>query len=552
MSILTEPSKGDVHAFLVEAYTCGSHAQLQSFLVQLLATQPGITVHRIEQNAKKWHWKLRSSSVWACSAIPVLRTPSPTSRSVVFASSMLNTSELVALRPDLHPAVTPTRLILYFHENQLAYPMQRVVPAVSSPSQGSGTLTTTAASTSGWLAATHVPTSSTLEQDRDFQFGWAQLLSCLTARILAWNSGYNMESFLDGIPRLLHRIPDREGRPAAAAIVEAVRSKSVVMYFPVALPPVPPGHATAGGTSGTSTTPARAARLRIVWPHRWEYDKCPDSFFSALATLHERGVDYEVYVLGESFSEVPPAFPQAQAWLQAAGKIGHWGYLPSKEAYWACLRSCDVVVSTACHEFFGVSTVEAILAGCYPLLPNDLAYPEVLWPTPAEREALHKAQQRIRDVLRLPASASLAALLPSPSGSGPEAPQVHVRRGDLHWKPPARTTPCPHLYNTQAQLVGALADCARRVEEVRMWGEHVRRRVVEQGSGQGEAADSMHRPHEQEEGSHEATDSASGPASKRARPAPHSSPSLAWTAEAVASNVLRFTHLQGLFTTLLL
>ncbi|KAG7253707.1 hypothetical protein CRUP_008695 [Coryphaenoides rupestris] len=40
---------------------------------------------------------------------------------VLFASSVLNLCELVALRPDL----APLKKVLYFHENQLVYPVRK-------------------------------------------------------------------------------------------------------------------------------------------------------------------------------------------------------------------------------------------------------------------------------------------------------------------------------------------------------------------------------------------------------------------------------------------
>jgi glycosyltransferase involved in cell wall biosynthesis len=81
-------------------------------------------------------------------------------------------------------------------------------------------------------------------------------------------------------------------------------------------------------------------------------------------------------VIGEQFRDVPEVFAWAKEFF--AGQIVRWGYQPTRDAYRAALTDADVVVSTARHEFFGLSITEAIAAGAYPLLPKRLAYPEIL------------------------------------------------------------------------------------------------------------------------------------------------------------------------------
>ncbi|MCH7526316.1 MAG: glycosyltransferase, partial [Planctomycetes bacterium] len=76
------------------------------------------------------------------------------------------------------------------------------------------------------------------------------------------------------------------------------------------------------------------------------------------------------------FRESPPIFDWAREHF--AAHIDRWGYQESRDDYEAALREADVIVSTANHEFFGISVVEAIAAGAYPLLPRRLAYPEIL------------------------------------------------------------------------------------------------------------------------------------------------------------------------------
>ena len=61
-------------------------------------------------------------------------------------------------------------------------------------------------------------------------------------------------------------------------------------------------------------------------------------------------------------------------------RLVHFGFAESEAAYARLLWDADVVLSTAVHEFFGVSVVEAVYCGAAPVLPNRLSYPELIPP----------------------------------------------------------------------------------------------------------------------------------------------------------------------------
>ncbi len=41
------------------------------------------------------------------------------------------------------------------------------------------------------------------------------------------------------------------------------------------------------------------------------------------------------------------------------------------------MQAADILPVTSIHEFFGISVMEAIYCGCYPILPRRLTYPEL-------------------------------------------------------------------------------------------------------------------------------------------------------------------------------
>ncbi|NTV13408.1 MAG: DUF3524 domain-containing protein [Desulfobulbaceae bacterium] len=230
----------------------------------------------------------------------------------------------VATFRGLAPAwVREVPICTYFHENQFAYPV-------------------------------------TVEAERDLHFAITNLTTALASERLAFNSIYNRDSLLDGCRRMFARSADLRLEGVEAAILD----KSVILS---------PGQDFA--TIDASQPLARDGAPVIVWNQRWEHDKNPEEFFAALFELVASGVDFRLVVLGESFRATPPIFAEARSRL--AERILHFGYADSPAAYASWLRRGDLVVSTAGHEFFGIAVVEAVRAGCRPLLPDRLAYPEL-------------------------------------------------------------------------------------------------------------------------------------------------------------------------------
>lgn len=274
--------------------------------------------------ARKWKWRMRGSAYhFAARAHEEQARPGP---DVVFASDFLNLADWRALCPASYRNV-PT--VLYFHENQVAYPLGERAPV-------------------------------------DYHYGWINLSSALAADHVFFNSSYQRELFLEEVQGVLNRMPDF----VPPGLVTGLRDKSGV--FPVGIDFEP--HEKLRGAYRLWSQPEPV----ILWNHRWEYDKDPERFVEGLIHLRDRKVPFRTVICGEDFGKPHAAFEKAARLL--GDRVLRRGFIPSAAEYRELASRCDIVVSTARHEFFGVSVVEAMFLGCLPVLPGELSYPEIVPP----------------------------------------------------------------------------------------------------------------------------------------------------------------------------
>jgi len=273
--------------------------------------------HRIKHltlPARFWKWRMRGAAVTLSDRVRKTRFP----YQAILATDMLNLAEFKALIPRDVP------IFLYMHENQISYP---------------------------------VPKGET----RDLQFGFTNITSCLAADKVGFNSRYQYEQFLRDLPEFLKMMPDFRLKD----VPERIRRKARVIplglnlkFFdafsrkPYAGPPV------------------------ILWNHRWEFDKQPEQFFEAIEQVEQSGLDFRLIIAGENFQAMPRAFLSAKK--RFVRRIIHFGFAKTREDYARLLKQADVVISTAIHETFGISVVEAAYSGAWPLLPRALSYPELI------------------------------------------------------------------------------------------------------------------------------------------------------------------------------
>ncbi|MEJ2746789.1 MAG: DUF3524 domain-containing protein, partial [Anaerolineae bacterium] len=223
---------------------------------------------------------------------------------------------------------------------------------------------------------------------RDQHYAFVNYASMLTADLILFNSRYHHDSFFAALPNFLKHFPEYNELDT----IDDLQRKSEVLPVGVDFQRLMIKDARLENHQSSIINRPPL----IVWNQRWEYDKNPEAFFAALYRLAEEGVPFRLALCGQQFGQRPSTFDVALSRLSE--QIIHAGYAEA-ELYRRLLGEAAVTVSTAHHEFFGISILEAIGCQTFPILPHRLSYPELI-PEPFHLRCLYENQgglvQRLR------------------------------------------------------------------------------------------------------------------------------------------------------------
>jgi len=282
--------------------------------------------------ARFWKWRMHGGAVTlARRFLERIRTGDLRMPDLLLFTDMVDASTFLALIRRQCPTLPAA---LYMHENQLTYPLPE------SPEGGP---------------------MRRQKGERDLHYVFVNFASMLAVDRVYFNSRHHRDDFLETLPSYLRHFPEFN----ELGQMPGLEDKSRVLYV---------------GIDGEYLGRLRPEKFEdvsplIVWNQRWEFDKNPKQFFDALITLAREGIAFKLAVCGERFSRQPPEFVAAKAALD--DRIIHWGYA-NRVTYRRLLWRSTITASTALHEFFGISMLEAMYCQTHALLPNRLSYPELL------------------------------------------------------------------------------------------------------------------------------------------------------------------------------
>ena len=267
-----------------------------------------------------WKWRMHGGAITLARKF----RDSSFKPDLILVTDMLDVNVLLSL---MGARAHEIPVVLYMHENQLNYP---------------------------WS-----PDDDDTAHGRDHHYAFINYASAVRADHILFNSDYHHSAFTGTLPTFLNMYPDYQ----ETSNVEAIRNKSTVLPLGVDL-------AWMDAIERKAQTDAPV----VLWNHRWEFDKDPESFFALIDRLSSDGLDFRLIVCGEHTGKYPAIFDSASKRYSDISL--HWGYAGDKSEYCALLKMADIMPVTSNQDFFGISAVEAMYCGVTPILPRRLAFPE--------------------------------------------------------------------------------------------------------------------------------------------------------------------------------
>lgn len=331
---------------LVEPFFTGSHKKWAEGFKEYSSHE----VEIFSLAGANWKWRMHGGSVTLSEKLNC----SDFIPDLILATDML---DVATFKANLKSSLSGVPVVTYFHENQITYP---------------------------WSA-----TDEDVKKNRDNHYGFINYTTALVSDKVLFNSEYHRSSFIGALPDFLGQFPDYRNLDT----IKRIEAKSQVIPLGLALLEL------------EKAKPAEVnlpKRATVLWNHRWEYDKNPEEFFETLVEIKNRGWQFNLVVIGESFSKNPKIFETAKEELKE--QIVQWDFVDSFQEYAKWLWQSDILPVTSNQDFFGGSIVEAMFCNVKPLLPKRLAYPEHVPESLhqtffyEEGEVVNKLQRWIKDV----------------------------------------------------------------------------------------------------------------------------------------------------------
>jgi glycosyltransferase involved in cell wall biosynthesis len=314
--------KNQLKIVILEPYYGGSHKQW----IDQLICHSSHSFTLLQMPSRFWKWRMQAGAIYLAEATPDEQFD------LILASSMLNLPLYLSLIRKKKAACAATAI--YFHENQICYPLSDHEKARA--------------------------------RKNDFSYGFINIASALSADIVFFNSTYHYESFFQALPLFMKKFPDYNDLP-----ITDLTDKSRVL--PIGIDTDSFSSKRTSHRQVLSGSPPK-----LLWSHRREYDKNPEGFLQLLLELQKREFEFNLLLLGDTHDRAGGVFTTIEE--QFARNILFNGYAKAGDEYSEMIQQADFLPVTSNHEFFGISVMEAVFCGVIPLLPEHLVYPTLYKP----------------------------------------------------------------------------------------------------------------------------------------------------------------------------